>query len=135
MLYSLVYSKSTAVLVVTRMKLEGHLDQLMAIAAHQHCLGDKTLLVQSCAQWIQETWPQMNFYTQVVVARNTAEALLKGNDKWLPEERAQWAAIASWMWDHLKDENKELLQLQVWWKTGTQRYDPAIHAHDHVGAA
>lgn len=53
-------------------------DQLMVMAAHRYCLGRRSYIVGSCVEWINAHWDQFTISTQLVMLRDTLEAI---NDK------------------------------------------------------
>lgn len=53
-------------------------DQLMVMAAHRYCLGRRSYIVSSCLEFLDQVWEQLSLNTQIVILRDTKEALERG---------------------------------------------------------
>ncbi len=94
------------------MRIENNSDQLMCMAAHRYCLGRKTYVVSVCVEWLRETWPQIDGYTQGVVLRDTIEAIVRdrAGDS---VDRYQWIHFLRWSLPKASDETVEWLKNSI----------------------
>jgi len=77
-------------------------DQLMALAAQNYCLQQKSYMVGMCIEWLREIWPQLTTETQNLVLRDTVDALQAR----CTEEPAKWGIAALWMWHNMSDDQQ-----------------------------
>jgi len=49
-------------------------EELMVIAAFRYCLGRRTYIVETCAEWIVKMWPVFSKGNRMLIVRDLEEA-------------------------------------------------------------
>lgn len=91
-------------------------DQLMAIAAHRYCLGRQSYIVGACLDWLRATWGQLTRKTQLVILRDTIDALINDRAGSPTIDAPLWKRFAEWAWGEMDAKGRDSLRDQTAWK-------------------
>ncbi len=66
-------------------------EELMVIAAFRYCLGRRTYIVETCADWVVKMWPVFSEKSRAIIKRDLEQAFGDDCDRKAWEKvRALW---------------------------------------------